>query len=390
LNQVVERETDALMERTRSRPLPAGRIETTPALLFGVSIALLGTLELLIGVNALTAALGALTLALYVLVYTPMKRMSSLSTIVGAIPGALPPVMGWTAAHDGLSAEAWVLFGILFFWQMPHFLAIAIAYRDDYARGGHLVLPVIDSDGGSTGRQIVLYLGALLPVSLLPTIVHMAGESYFWGALVLGAGFLAVGIRAANGAHAGDRAPAAPLLRPLSSGPARLDDARQGDLLTHAATDDRPADAVLAVDDLAFSYGETRALDGISFTVARGEIFGLLGPNGGGKTTLFRILSTLLAPARGRASIAGHDVARDPQAVRRQLGVVFQAPSLDGKLTVRENMRHQGHLYGMSGEALERRIDEMLDRVAHAAARDGARRDPLGRPAQTRRSRQGS
>jgi ABC-2 type transport system ATP-binding protein len=121
------------------------------------------------------------------------------------------------------------------------------------------------------------------------------------------------------------------------------------------------------VESLAFSYGAHRALDGVSFTVERGEIFGLLGPNGGGKTTLFRILATLLAPERGRALVGGHDVATEPQAVRRQIGVVFQSPSLDLKLTVRENMRHQGHLYGMSGQALERRIDEMLGRVAMAA-----------------------
>ncbi|HZR79654.1 MAG TPA: ABC transporter ATP-binding protein [Candidatus Binatia bacterium] len=130
---------------------------------------------------------------------------------------------------------------------------------------------------------------------------------------------------------------------------------------------DTAAAEILRVEDLAFSYGERRALDGISFSVGRGEIFGLLGPNGGGKTTLFRILATLLAPDRGRAAIAGHDVVREPHAVRRRIGVVFQAPSLDGKLTVRENMRHQGHLYGMSGAALDRRVDAMLDRVAMRA-----------------------
>jgi ABC-2 type transport system ATP-binding protein len=166
-------------------------------------------------------------------------------------------------------------------------------------------------------------------------------------------------------------APAAALLRHLPAGAPRPDDARQGDALSA-----RAAEPILAVDDLAFSYGETRALDGISFSVERGEIFGLLGPNGGGKTTLFRILATLLAPERGAARIGGHDVVREPQAVRQRIGVAFQSPSLDGKLTVRENMRHQGHLYGMSGAALERRIDAMLDRVA-MRARAGDRVETL-------------
>jgi ABC-2 type transport system ATP-binding protein len=130
------------------------------------------------------------------------------------------------------------------------------------------------------------------------------------------------------------------------------------------------AGPILEVDGLSFAYGDQVALDGLSFSVRRGEIFGLLGPNGGGKTTLFRILATLLAPRSGTARIAGHDVVRAPQAVRENIGVVFQAPSLDGKLTVRENMRHQGHLYGMSGASLEARIDEMLDRVAMRARQD--------------------
>lgn len=133
---------------------------------------------------------------------------------------------------------------------------------------------------------------------------------------------------------------------------------------------------ILEVEDLSFSYGDHVALDGLSFSVRRGEIFGLLGPNGGGKTTLFRILATLLAPKSGTARIGGRDVAREPQAVREHIGVVFQAPSLDGKLTVRENMRHQGHLYGMSGAALEARIDEMLDRVA-MRSREADRVDSL-------------
>lgn len=197
LNQIIERESDGHMERTRTRPLPAGRLDLLPAASFGVALSFLGTLLLFAAVNPLTAALGVLTLALYVAVYTPLKRHTSLCTIVGAVPGALPPVMGWTAARDSLSAEAWVLFAILFFWQMPHFLAIAAAYRDDYARGGHVVLPVIDDDGSSTARQILLYCAALLPVSLLPTIVRLSGALYFWGALALGLAFLGFGLAAA-------------------------------------------------------------------------------------------------------------------------------------------------------------------------------------------------
>ncbi|MFM7141484.1 MAG: ABC transporter ATP-binding protein, partial [Alphaproteobacteria bacterium] len=135
-------------------------------------------------------------------------------------------------------------------------------------------------------------------------------------------------------------------------------------------------DPILEVEGLSFAYGDHVALDGLSFAVRRGEIFGLLGPNGGGKTTLFRILATLLAPRSGTARVGGRDVAREPQAVREHIGVVFQAPSLDGKLTVRENMRHQGHLYGMSGAALEARVDEMLDRVA-MHAREGDRVEAL-------------
>lgn len=197
LNQIIERESDGHMERTRARPLPAGRLDLLPAASFGIALSFLGALLLFAAVNPLTAALGVVTLALYVAVYTPLKRLTSLCTIVGAVPGALPPVMGWTAARDSLSAEAWILFAILFFWQMPHFLAIAAAYRDDYARGGHVVLPVIDDDGSSTARQILLYCAALLPVSLLPTIVRLSGALYFWGALALGLAFLGFGLAAA-------------------------------------------------------------------------------------------------------------------------------------------------------------------------------------------------
>jgi len=198
LNQVLERESDARMLRTRARPLPAGRLEPPAAVGFGLALALIGAVYLALAVNLLTAAIGVVTLALYVLVYTPLKRLSSLCTIVGAVPGALPPVMGWTAATGALSAEAWVLFAILFFWQLPHFLAIAWNYRDDYARGGQPMLSVVDPDGASTARQIVLYCMALLPVSLAPSLVHLTGALYFYGALVLGLAYLAAGVHAAR------------------------------------------------------------------------------------------------------------------------------------------------------------------------------------------------
>lgn len=198
LNQVLERDSDARMARTCARPLPAGRLEVPAALAFGLALALLGAVYLGIAVNLLTAGLGVATLALYVLVYTPLKRRSSLCTIVGAVPGALPPVMGWTAATGSLSAEAWVLFAILFFWQLPHFLAIAWNYREDYERGGQPMLSVEDPAGGSTARQIVLYCMALLPVSLAPSLIDLTGALYFYGALVLGIAYLVAGVHAAR------------------------------------------------------------------------------------------------------------------------------------------------------------------------------------------------
>lgn len=194
LNQYWERDLDAKMLRTKNRPLPAGRLQPRPALLFGGIISLAGIGHLLFWVNTLTAFLAAATLASYVFLYTPLKQRNSLSTIVGAIPGALPPLGGWTAARNELSIEGWILFAILFVWQLPHFLAIAWIYRDDYRRGGFPMLTVIDPDGDSAGRQIISNCLALLPISLLPTIVGMAGRFYFIGALTLSLFFLACGI----------------------------------------------------------------------------------------------------------------------------------------------------------------------------------------------------
>jgi protoheme IX farnesyltransferase len=193
LNQYVEREFDGRMRRTANRPLPGGRLRPADALLFGITLAVLGVGILLVFVNPLTALLGALTLALYVFIYTPAKRRTSLCTIIGAIPGAIPPVMGFTAVHGVITPQALTLFAILFLWQMPHFLAIAILYRDDYARGGFLMLPVVDKNLEMTGRQIMLYSLSLVTVSLTPAILGMAGVVYFVAALLLGIAFCGFG-----------------------------------------------------------------------------------------------------------------------------------------------------------------------------------------------------
>ncbi|HEX9263008.1 MAG TPA: heme o synthase [Candidatus Binatia bacterium] len=195
LNQFIERDIDAMMERTRHRPLPDARVQPQDALWFGVALTLLGLGYLAVAVNPLSAVVaGAITLS-YLLVYTPMKRYSSLCLPLGAVPGALPPVIGWVAARGELSVDAWVLFAILFLWQIPHTLAIAYLYREDFAKAGIQFLPVIEPDGESTNRQILIHCGALLVVSLLPTLIGLAGASYFIAAFILGAAFLASGIK---------------------------------------------------------------------------------------------------------------------------------------------------------------------------------------------------
>lgn len=198
LNQYVERDVDALMDRTRLRPLPEGRLAPLEALLFGVAITVSGVLYLAAFVNLMSAAVTAATALLYVLAYTPLKLRSPLCTLVGAVPGALPPVAGWAAANDDLSLGAWVLFGILFLWQLPHTLAIARLYRDDYARGGILVLPVVDPDGGATERHIVNGSLSLVAVSLLPTLIGLSGAVYFMGALVCGLALVGLGVQHAR------------------------------------------------------------------------------------------------------------------------------------------------------------------------------------------------
>jgi protoheme IX farnesyltransferase len=190
LNQWWERDVDARMRRTMHRPLPSGRLTPARALACGLAIAGLGIGELVLFVNVLTGLLAAFTLASYVLVYTPLKRRTALATIVGAVPGALPILGGWTAATGGTSPAAWALFATLFLWQLPHFYALAWLYRDDYRRAGLAIVSVYDADGRRTGRGAVLYAAALLPVSVLPTALDAAGGWYAAAALALGAWLL--------------------------------------------------------------------------------------------------------------------------------------------------------------------------------------------------------
>jgi protoheme IX farnesyltransferase len=194
LNQYWERDVDARMERTRSRPLPDRRLQPLEALVFGGAITVAGLAYLGVFVSVLAALLTLATAALYLFAYTPLKLRSALCTVVGAVPGALPPVTGWVAARQDLGIGAWVLFGILFLWQLPHTLAIARLYQEDYARAGVRVLPVVDTGGSSTERQIVSGCLGLLAVSLLPTLVGLAGPLYFLGALLLGVVFAIFGL----------------------------------------------------------------------------------------------------------------------------------------------------------------------------------------------------
>ena len=195
LNQYVEREHDAKMHRTRMRPLPAGRITPRAALLFSWGVSVIGTIYLGLAVNWLTAALGAFTLTSYVYVYTPLKRVSTICTIIGAVPGAIPPLMGWAAVTGELSLGGWIVFGILFFWQLPHFMALSWMYREDYARGGFVMLAVRDGDGTAVAREAIFYTLALLPLSVAPALFGMAGAVYFVGAALCGAALLAATIR---------------------------------------------------------------------------------------------------------------------------------------------------------------------------------------------------
>ncbi len=194
LNQYIERNYDALMKRTERRPLPAGRLLPVEVLVFGIVISVIGIIQLSLFVNILTGFLGALTWTTYLFLYTPLKRVTPLSTLIGGIPGALPPMMGWTAVRNEVSSEAWILFAILFCWQMPHFFSLAWMYRKDYARAGFKILTVSDENGLKTSRQIVIYCLALIPASLAPAYIGMTGSLSTIGALILGAGFLLFGM----------------------------------------------------------------------------------------------------------------------------------------------------------------------------------------------------
>lgn len=197
LNEFLEREADARMRRTANRPLPAGRLTPQRALWFGVALAAVGVFELALFVNVLSSLLAFLTLAAYLFVYTPLKKKTTLCTFVGAFPGAMPPLIGWAGARGNLALEAWILYAILFLWQFPHFHAIGWMYREDYARGGFRMLSVADPQGRATFGQIVACSLALIPVSLIPALLGMAGSLYLFGALVLGLLFLQFGIWAA-------------------------------------------------------------------------------------------------------------------------------------------------------------------------------------------------
>ena len=205
LNEFWERESDGQMRRTRGRPLPSGRLAAGEALRFGLAISALGLVILALWVHPVTALLAGITLVSYILVYTPLKKRTAWNTLVGAVPGALPPLGGWVAATGEVSPGAWALFAILFFWQIPHFMSIATIYRTDYARAGMKMLPGADPTGRRTALAIILFSVALVIGSLVPTYLGISGWPYLAGAAVLGMGFLVIGLQAAR--HGGnDRA----------------------------------------------------------------------------------------------------------------------------------------------------------------------------------------
>ena len=198
LNHYIERESDGFMRRTASRPLPTGQLTPAEALRFGLALALAGAVDLYASAGSLACLLGVFTSLSYLLAYTPLKKRTVWATFIGAIPGAIPPMIGWTAATGKLGTGAWLLFAILFLWQFPHFHAISWMYREDYARAGILMLPVVDKDGTRTFRQIVLYAASLVAVSLLPAIMGFAGMLYFFDALVICTGLVQVCLWAAS------------------------------------------------------------------------------------------------------------------------------------------------------------------------------------------------
>ncbi|MBI4598280.1 MAG: protoheme IX farnesyltransferase [Candidatus Omnitrophica bacterium] len=197
LNQWAEHAQDALMRRTKNRPIPSGRLTPIQAYRFGLGLSVIGFIGMLLLVNGLSTIIALISWAIYVLVYTPLKRQTPLCTLVGAIPGALPTLIGWTASGRSLAVEAAALFAILFVWQLPHFLALAVLYRDDYARAGFRMLTVMQPEGDVTARQMAWYAAVLVPLSLLPAMMGLAGSSYFYGALVLSGCLCAAALRTA-------------------------------------------------------------------------------------------------------------------------------------------------------------------------------------------------
>lgn len=204
LNQYLERDSDSKMRRTSRRPIPSGTVTPAEALGLGTLLVLSGTVLLVSEINLLTGFLALLTAFLYVLVYTPLKRVTWLNTFIGAVPGALPPMGGWAAATGELGAGAWILFAILFIWQHPHFYAIAWMYKEDYRRGGYKMLPVVEPDGQSTFRQIVIYSVLLLPASILPYSIGMSGRIYAIGVIAMGLSTLAIGLMLARSGSVAD------------------------------------------------------------------------------------------------------------------------------------------------------------------------------------------
>ena len=195
LNQYAERHYDAMMRRTENRPLPSGRLEPTEALALGSVAAIGGVIYLSAFTNVLAGFLAIVTLVTYLFLYTPLKRLTPFATVIGGVPGALPPMIGWAAVAGGLTMGAWALFFILFFWQMPHFHSLAWMYRKDYARAGYRLLTVVDPSGAVASRQILIYSAALVPAALMPTMVGTLGITYFLGASLLSGGFLVLAIR---------------------------------------------------------------------------------------------------------------------------------------------------------------------------------------------------
>ncbi|MCX6122401.1 MAG: heme o synthase [Ignavibacteriales bacterium] len=194
LNQYIERQYDAMMKRTEHRPIPAGRVQPAEALFFGILLGIAGLSYLAIFTNWVAVSLSVLTLVSYLAIYTPLKRKTPFATVIGGIPGALPPLIGWAIVRGSVSMEAWALFFILFFWQMPHFLSLAWMYRKDYARAGYKLLVVLDQTGDITSRQILIYCCALIPASLMPTLIGFSGYAYFTGAFILSISLLITGI----------------------------------------------------------------------------------------------------------------------------------------------------------------------------------------------------